>query len=252
MDPNQSSGTAGRSCARAVKTTDGLDHDFGFLMSCFDAWWKTRQPAAKHHSETHRRRQRGLLRLKLPRAQLAIYACLLVVFAFSLVKAKQMFLANSLNPPTADAALLSRPLAVAVLPFKGLSRDDTDSLLAQDLTAKVADALRKSKSLCVIDPTLIAHFQDGTDRPEHVAQLLHSDQMVTGTAGRSGENIRVAAELLDPRSGKTVWTRQFAREAADWPAMEDEVAKAIADSVEAAARHTPSRTQPVPRLGTAN
>ena len=210
-----------------------------------DAWWKNRHPTSrKHRSETRLLGQRSRMRFKPSHTQLAIYAFLLVVFAFSLVKAKQMFLADPASPRTAVAVSPSHPLAIAVLPFRDLSNGADDGTLAQALTEKIANALRKSKSLCVIDHTLIAHFQDGDNRPEHIAQLLHSDKMVRGTAGRSGGNIQITAELIDPRTGKTLWTRRFANDAVKWLQTEDEVAKEIATGVEAAALGPSSATQP--------
>ncbi|MGB6877040.1 MAG: hypothetical protein WBD87_13510 [Candidatus Acidiferrales bacterium] len=195
-----------------------------------DAWWKARQPASRQRqAETDHSQRHGRASLEISYSQLAIYAVLIVALAFSIVKAKQMFLNRQVVPSTTSRP---RPPTIAVLPFQSLSNTSADNNLALEITNNLINVCAYSKELRVIDQSLVMRFEGSTDSPQHIAQLLHSDKLLRGTVGRSGNKVRITAELIDPASGGTVWSRQFEREAADLPQLENEIANAIATDVE--------------------
>ncbi len=75
-------------------------------------------------------------------------------------------------------------------------------------------------------------YKSEIDTPAHIARLLHSDKLLRGTAGYSGNSLRVAAELVDPATGDTIWSKQYEQEGTNLPKMENEIASTIATDVE--------------------
>jgi TolB-like protein len=190
-----------------------------------EAWWKARQPANKQRQpEIDQPRRSSFPSLEISYPQLAIYGVLIVVLAVSIAIAKQRFLTR--RPAASSPAASQRP-TVAVLPFQALSSASDDSNLALNVTEDLITALSHSKTLRVIDQGLTLRLEGSTESPQHIAQMLHSDRLLKGAVGRSGNDIRVVAQLIDPDTGETIWSRQFQRNAGDLLDVENEIANAI-------------------------
>ncbi|MGB6482860.1 MAG: hypothetical protein WBE86_05165 [Candidatus Acidiferrales bacterium] len=147
-----------------------------------DAWWKARQPISRQRQIETDHSQRRRASLEISYSQLAIYAVLIVALAFSIIKAKQMFLNRQAVPSTAARP---RPPTIAVLPFQSLSNTSADNKLALGITEHLIMVCSHSKELRVIDQSLVMSFEGNTDSPQHIAQLLHSDKLLRGTVDRS-------------------------------------------------------------------
>ena len=113
------------------------------------------------------------------------------------------------------------------MPFQGLSGASDDSNLALNVTDDLITALNHSKTLSVIDQSLTLRLEGSTESPQHIAQMVHSDRLLKGAVGRSGNDIRVVAQLIDPATGDTIWSHQFQRNAGDLLDVENEIANAI-------------------------
>jgi TolB-like protein len=195
-----------------------------------EAWWDARQSVPKQgHPETDQSQGRGRISLDISYPQLAIYAALIIVLSLSIAVAKQMF--QSHQPASAIAGHPQRS-TIAVLPFQGLSNTSEDATIAYSITISVTTDFIHSRALRVIDHSLVMPFEGSTDSPEHIARLLHSDKLLRGTAGYSGNSLRVAAELVDPVTGDTIWSRQYERAGTNLPKIENEIASTIATDVE--------------------
>jgi TolB-like protein len=191
-----------------------------------ELWWKARKMASRQRQlEPGRTPKPGPIPLKFRYPQLAIYAVLIVALALSIAKAKQMFLNRR-------PVVLTHPVTIAVLPFRSLSGNPEDASTALNLTEQVVTDCKKSSAMRLVDQSQLIPFQNSTDSPQHIAQLLHSDKVLSATASRSGNSIRVAAQLIDSKSGDAVWSRQFQGNAADLPGSEKKIAGSIAADVE--------------------
>lgn len=191
-----------------------------------EVWWKARQGASKQrHPEPGQMpaRSKALLKLLFPHS--AIYALLVVALAFSVGKAKQMFLDR-------PAAASSRPVTLAVLPFQSISGSLADASTALDMTEEVITECKRSSAVHVVDQNLVMPFQNSVETPQQIAQLLHSDKVLSGTASRSGNGIHVAAQLIDSKSGHAIWSRRFEENSTDWLESEKDIASSIASDVE--------------------
>jgi TolB-like protein len=201
-----------------------------------EAWWEARQPAAsrQRQAETDQPQRRGRASLEISYPQLAVYAALIVALTLAIAMAQQM-LHNRRAAPSMAAH--PRPPTIAILPFQSLSNTSADNNLALDITEHVITDCSQSKELRVVDPSLVSHFEGSTGSPQQIAQLLHSDKLLRGTVGHSGDSVRITAQLIDPASGNAVWSRQFERKAAELPEIEDEIANAIATDIASTLGH---------------
>ncbi|MGB6360608.1 MAG: hypothetical protein WBF30_17660 [Candidatus Acidiferrales bacterium] len=195
-----------------------------------EAWWDARQSVPKQgQPETDQSQGRGRISLDISYPQLAIYAALIIVLSLSIAVAKQML--QSHRPASPIAARPQRS-TIAVLQFQSLSNTSKDATVAYSITISVITDFIYSRALRVIDHSLVMPYEGSTDTPEHIAQLLHSDKLLRGTAGYSGNSLHVAAELVDPVTGDTIWSRQYERAGTDLPKIENEIASTIANDVE--------------------
>lgn len=167
--------------------------------------------------------ERSRIKLRFP--HLAIYAVLVVALALSIVKAKQMFLNR-------QPAALPRPVTVAVLPFRSPSDNLEDSNTALNLTDEVITDCKRSRAIHVVDQNMIMPFRNSQETPQRIAQILHSDKVLSGTASRSDNGIHVTAQLIDSKSGSAVWSRQFEGSGSDLLESEKQIASSIASDVE--------------------
>lgn len=191
-----------------------------------EVWWKAHQPASKQRQsepEPAETRRRSAFKRLYP--ELTIYAVLVVALALSIAKAKQMFLNRRHTVP-------AHLVTIAVLPFRSASNSPDDTNAALNLTDEVITDCKRSPSLRVVDKNLVIPYQNTAENPQHVAQLLHSQKVLTGTASRSGNTIRVMAQLIDPKSGDAIWSRQFEGNTEDLLESEQQIANSIASDIE--------------------
>lgn len=194
-----------------------------------EVWWKARQSALRLREPKADPEKPGRGWLSILNVRLGICAVLIIALAFSLSKAKQMFLGRKVTP---SATVLNHPLTLAVLPFQSSSNTSEDSNVALNITEELIGDCRRSKTVRVIDQSLVMPFEGSTDTPQRIAQLLHSDKVLRGTAGRFGKSIRVTAQLIDPATGSAIWSKQFESNDEDLLESERQIANKITTEIE--------------------
>lgn len=195
-----------------------------------EKWWKARQSTLRQRPiRTGNSAISGRDWLKLSYVQLAIVAALILVLAFSISKVKQMFLGQKAS---SSAAVLAHPLSIAVLPFQSSSNTPEDRNTALNITDELISDCGRSKMFRVIDKSLTMPLEAGSDTPQRIAQLLHSDKLLRGTAGRSGKSIHVTAQLIDAATGIAIWSKQFERNDEDLLESERQIASTITMEIE--------------------
>lgn len=203
-----------------------------------DSWWKARHPAFRHRHTRQRRSRTMVQTLKsLPYPRIGIYALLTIALALSVAKAKQMFLNRRRSPQTTS---LSRPVTIAVAPFQAISSSSEDANVAVNITEELTTDCRRTQGLRVIDQSRVTSLQNSAATPQHMAQALHSDKLLRGTAGRDANKIHVTAELIDASSGASIWSKTFEQNGADVLQTEREIAGAIAADVKKSLAFAPS------------
>ncbi|MGH7616855.1 MAG: protein kinase domain-containing protein [Gemmatimonadaceae bacterium] len=130
--------------------------------------------------------------------------------------------------PSAPGAIRS----IAVLPLDNYSSDSTQEYFAEGMTDEVTTALASISHLRVISRGSAMQFQ-GKRRPPapQIAKTLNVDAIVEGSVARSGDRVRISAQLIDARADKHLWAKSFERSSSDVLGLQAEVASAIAREI---------------------
>jgi eukaryotic-like serine/threonine-protein kinase len=129
----------------------------------------------------------------------------------------------------------SRPriTRLAVLPLTNLSNDPEQDYFADGMTDILTTGLTEIGSLRVISRTSVMQLK-GTNKPlSEIAKQLGVDAVVTASVMKSGARVRITAQLVDGGTDQQIWAKSYERELSDVLAMQGEVARAIADEVQA-------------------
>ncbi len=132
--------------------------------------------------------------------------------------------------------LISGPAtkSIAVLPFENLSRDPDNAYFADGVQDEILTDLAKIADLKVISRTSVLHYKSGVARNlRQIAQQLGVANVVEGSVQRSGNRVRVNAQLVDARNDAHLWAQTYDRDLEDVFAIQSEIAKAIADQLQA-------------------
>lgn len=121
--------------------------------------------------------------------------------------------------------------SIAVLPLENLSGDPNQEYFADGMTDELITDLAQIHSLRVISRTSVTQFRHARKPLPEIAAELRVDAVIEGSVLRSGDNVRVTAQLLDARQDRHLWAASYNRPASDLIALQNEVAKAIADQV---------------------
>jgi len=122
--------------------------------------------------------------------------------------------------------------SLAVLPLENLSRDPEQEYFADGLTEALITSLAKISALRVVSRTTAMHYK-GIHRPlPEIARELQVDGVVEGTVQRSGERVRISAQLLEARSDTHLWAESYERNLRDVLELQSEVARAIAKEIQ--------------------
>jgi len=145
-----------------------------------------------------------------------------------------------------------RPIAsLAVLPLENLSGDPAQDYFADGMTEALITDLGKIGTLRVISrPAVIKYKGARTPLPE-IARELKVDAAVVGSVLRSGERVRITAQLVNPTTERQLWSQSYERDMRDILVLQREVAGAIVGEIRV--RLTPqeqARLAKAPRVNT--
>jgi TolB-like protein/Tfp pilus assembly protein PilF len=134
--------------------------------------------------------------------------------------------------------LLNRPVAglapirsIAVLPLANLSGDPEQEFFSDGMTEALISNLAKIGALHVISRTSSMHYKDTRKTLPEIAQELKVDALVEGSVIRSGDRVRITAQLIDGSSDRHLWADEYERELKDVLLLQSEVALAIAREI---------------------
>ena len=125
----------------------------------------------------------------------------------------------------------ARIRSIAVLPLDNLSGDSNQEYFADGMTDELITDLAQIHSLRVISRTSVTQFKHTRKNLREIAAELNVDAVVEGSVLRSGDHVRVTAQLLDARRDRHLWAASYQREMADIIGLQAQVAKAIVDQV---------------------
>jgi TolB-like protein/Tfp pilus assembly protein PilF len=138
--------------------------------------------------------------------------------------------------------------SLAVLPLENLSGDAEQDYFADGMTEALTTDLARMESVQVISRSSTMQYK-GSKKPLPVmARELHADAIVEGSVQRSGNRVRVTAQLIRAATDKHLWAETYERDYRDILALQDDVASAIAKQIES--RLGGPQPQPLPKAQT--
>jgi TolB-like protein/Flp pilus assembly protein TadD len=136
---------------------------------------------------------------------------------------------------TPNAVLNAAPdKSIAVLPFENRSEDKANAYFADGVQDEILTYLAKIADLKVISRTSVMPYKSGMARNlRQIGQQLGVAHVVEGSVQRSGSRVRVNAQLVDARTDRHLWAQTYDRDLVDVFAIQSEIAKTIADQLQA-------------------
>jgi len=140
--------------------------------------------------------------------------------------------------------------SLAVLPLSNLSGDPSEEFFSDGMTDQLITDLAKVGSLRVISHTSVMQYKGTRKSLPAIARELNVDAIVEGSVVRSGQRVRVTAQLLEARTDRHIWAETYDRDSGDVLKLQEEVASAIAQQVRA--QITPAQQEQMRRAGAVN
>ena len=136
--------------------------------------------------------------------------------------------------------------SIAVLPFANLGGDKEQEYFSDGLSEEIINALAQIPGLKVIARTSAFAFRGEKLDIRQIAERLGVETVLEGSVRRSGNRVRISAQLITAADGSHLWSQRYDREMTDIFAVQDEVAAAIANVLQgklgvqaATRRHAP-------------
>src|SRR5436190_5430677 len=124
--------------------------------------------------------------------------------------------------------------SIAVLPFSNLSKEQENAFFADGVQDEILSDLAKVADLKVISRTSVMPYKSGIARNlRQIGRQLGVAHVVEGSVQRSGNRVRVNAQLIDARTDRHLWGQTYERDLADVFTIQSEIAKTIADQLQA-------------------
>src|SRR6266436_2867159 len=124
--------------------------------------------------------------------------------------------------------------SIAVLPFENLSEEKANAFFTDGVQDQILTNLAQIAELKVISRTSVMQYKSDAPRNlREIGQQLGVAHVVEGSVQRAANKVRVNAQLLDARTDTHLWAQTYDRDLADVFAIQSEIAKAIADQLQA-------------------
>jgi TolB-like protein/DNA-binding winged helix-turn-helix (wHTH) protein/Flp pilus assembly protein TadD len=121
--------------------------------------------------------------------------------------------------------------SLAVLPLESLSNDASQDYFADGMTDELISDLGQISALRVISRTSVMAYKHTRKPLPQIARELNVDAVVEGTVLRSGDQVRITAQLIEASADKHLWSQSYQGELRDTLALQNQVARAIADQI---------------------
>jgi TolB-like protein/Tfp pilus assembly protein PilF len=181
-------------------------------------------PQLPRKFQTLKRRQRNRF---LARAGIGAFVIALAIVATILIFRSQ----RAVTDVQRSAAVAPDEHSIAVLPFVDLSESKDQEYLCDGLSEELLDTLAKIPELRVTARTSAFSFKGKNAGITEIANQLGVANIIEGSLRRSGNRIRVTAQLINARTGFHLWSDTIERELRDVFEVEDEIAQAIGDAL---------------------
>jgi TolB-like protein/AraC-like DNA-binding protein/Tfp pilus assembly protein PilF len=138
--------------------------------------------------------------------------------------------------------------SIAVLPFKNESSDTLNLYFVNGLMESTLNNLQKISDLRVISRTSVEKYRNTTMSIPEIAEELNVNYLVEGSGQRVGDQVLLNIQLVEASGDQPVWGEQYSREVGDVFTLQNEVARKIADAIEAIV--TPAELNQIEKIPT--
>jgi serine/threonine-protein kinase len=141
--------------------------------------------------------------------------------------------ADALHAESHDGARLYPTITrtIAVLPFVNASPDPENEYLSDGITDELIDALAKVEGLRVASRTSVFALKGKPQDIRATGALLGASEVLEGTVRKSGDRLRITAQLSSADDGRLLWSQRYDRTLHDVFAIQDELARTIVDTL---------------------
>jgi TolB-like protein len=138
---------------------------------------------------------------------------------------------DNASPARTEATTAIAQKSIAVLPLLNESGNPRDEYFSDGLSEELIAALGQIRDLKVIGRSSSFRFKDRREEPKTIGEKLGVTTLLDGTVRKQGDRVRIVAELVNAADGIQLWTRTFDRELKDIFAVQEEIARAVAESL---------------------
>jgi TolB-like protein len=230
---------------------------FGFPVALIFSWaFEITPEGIKLESEVEPSKS---IKRRTGRKIVAVTIALAVVaaglFVYQLVRSKSAIPPRSASEQLrrdgqSEAATAAPNKSIAVLPFDNLSRDPDNAYFCEGVQDEILTRLAKVADLKVISRTSTQHFKSTPDNLPQIAKQLGVAHILEGSVQKTSDQVRVNVQLINALTDAHLWADTYDRKLTDIFAVESEIAKTIAETLQA--RLTGSEKSSIAKTPTVN
>ena len=171
----------------------------------------------------------------------------LVYFAYEeyvIDPAQEQALIEAGTQAEATSETATRDMSIAVLPFVNMSDDPGNEYFSDGMSEEVLNLLVKIPDLKVIARTSSFAFKGKNEDLRVIGQKLGVTTVLEGSVRKSGDRVRITAQLVNVSDGTHIWSETYNRTMTDIFAVQDDVAAAIIDTLQIHVGANPTRGRP--------
>ena len=139
---------------------------------------------------------------------------------------------------------------LAVLPFVNMSSDPDNEFFSDGITEELLNALTKVEGLQVTSRTSAFAFKGKNDDIRDIAVKLNVDKVLEGSVRKSGNRVRITAQLINAADGYHIWSESYDRNLNDIFEVQDEISGIITNRLRE--NFSPQKTEPLVKAPTKN
>jgi TolB-like protein/Flp pilus assembly protein TadD len=133
--------------------------------------------------------------------------------------------------PIAEEAAPDKPRSIAVLPFVNMSNDEEQDYFSDGISEELLNALTKIRELRVAARTSSFAFKGKNQDITQIGNALNVETVLEGSVRKSGQRLRITAQLINVEDGYHLWSETYDRDLTDIFVIQDEISAAIVSAL---------------------
>jgi TolB-like protein/Flp pilus assembly protein TadD len=204
----------------------------GFPVALIMAWAFELTPEGLRRSEEIAPRESNTRKAGSKWTAVIVTAAVLAaaLLAFQFVRTRR---SPAIEPPKQTSPTATLDKSVAVMPFENLSSDKENAFFAQGIQDEIITTLSKISGLRVISRTSTARYNSAPENLPEIARQLRVSNVLEGSVQKVGDRVHINVQLIQADTDAHLWAQSYDRQLTDIFSVEAEVAKSIADSLQA-------------------